>query len=216
LMSQDLNLNTSGQRQEGDLPLSPADPGPARHVSVEPNAAREESALAAWPVGENAVAVSHNLDLAEPAGEANENLTIVEDSPPELETEPSISEADEVVADEPRGPRVRLRFQRADLYLGLAVLVLAGALLWPTGPSKEPKMPMWERMLIAMGIADEPQPVTHYHGDPDLKVWVDTHTALYYCPGDELYGKSAGGYYSTQRDAQSDHFEPAERSVCVE
>jgi ribosomal protein L40E len=216
LMSQDLNLNTSGQRQEGDLPLSPADPGPARHVSVEPNAAREESALAAWPVGENAVAVSHNLDLAEPAGEANENLTIVEDSPPELETEPSISEADEVVADEPRGPRVRLRFQRADLYLGLAVLVLAGALLWPTGPSKEPKMPMWERMLIAMGIADEPQPVTHYHGDPDLKVWVDTHTALYYCPGDELYGKSVGGYYSTQRDAQSDHFEPAERSVCVE
>ena len=71
-------------------------------------------------------------------------------------------------------------------------------------------------MLVAIGIAEAPEPVVHYRGDPTLKVWVDTHTALYYCPGDELYGKSPDGHFSTQREAQTDRFEPAERSACVQ
>ena len=113
--------------------------------------------------------------------------------------------------------RVKLRFHRADLYLGMAIFVAAVALLWPSAATpQKPKLPTWERMLIAMGIAEAPQPVAHFRGDPNIKVWVDTHTALYYCPGEELYGKSLDGHYSTQREAQSDSFEPAERSVCVE
>jgi len=213
LMSQDLNLNGPSTKHEGDPPLSPADPALARHLPVGHNVVQPEPALAAWPVGENAVASQE--ESAESEDETGESLAMVEDTFPELEADSPVSDS-EIAAVEPHPPRVRLRFQRADLYLGLAVLVLAGALLWPTGTSKEPRIPVWERMLIAIGIAEEPQPVVHYHGDPDLKVWVDTHTALYYCPGDELYGKSAGGYFSTQRDAQSDRFEPAERSVCVE
>jgi ribosomal protein L40E len=223
LMSQDLNVNAT-QKNEGNLQLSPADPSLAhRDNMVERDVAPQESnepTLAAWPVGENTVAASHDvlehdLALEESDGESIESLAAVEESQPERDADSSIS-VPEVPAAGPRRPRVRLRFQRADLYLGLAVLVLAGALFWPTGRPKEPRTPMWERILVAIGIAEESQPTVHYHGDPDLKVWVDTHTALYYCPGDELYGKSAGGYYSTQRDAQSDRFEPAERSVCVE
>lgn len=224
LMSQDLNVNAT-RNHEDDLPLSPADPGLTHRHAVEHAVEQQEPALAAWPVGENTVAAGHDapvddlpaqdLSAEECDDKASKSLATVEESLPVLETDSSIPDP-EIDAMEPRGPRVRLRFQRADLYLGLAVLVLAGALLWPTGRSKEPRTPMWERILIGMGIAEEPQPAVHYHGDPDLKVWVDTHTALYYCPGDELYGKSAGGYYSTQRDAQSDRFEPAERSVCVE
>jgi ribosomal protein L40E len=110
----------------------------------------------------------------------------------------------------------RLRSQRADLYLGIAVLVAAVALVWPTTTSQTPSLNAWERILIAMGIAEASPPVVHYQGDPNVKVWVDTHTALYYCPGEELYGKSPDGHFSTQREAQSDRFEPAERSVCVE
>ncbi len=56
----------------------------------------------------------------------------------------------------------------------------------------------------------------HHSGDPNMKVWVDTHTALYYCPGDELYGQSPDGHFTTQGEAQQDRFEPAERSACVE
>ncbi len=130
---------------------------------------------------------------------------------------------DAEAAPEPGGGRLsnlrlKLRFHRADLVLGVAVVIAAVALLWPSGGGQKADLPPWERILIAMGIAEAPQqqPAVRFHGDPDLKVWVDTHTALYYCPGDELYGKSPDGHYTTQREAQADRFEPAERSVCIE
>jgi hypothetical protein len=88
--------------------------------------------------------------------------------------------------------------------------------VWPLPAQQGIKLRPWERMLVAMGIAEAPAPVQHFPGDPNIKVWVDTHTALYYCPGDELYGKSADGHFSTQHEAQSDRFKPAERRVCVE
>jgi len=111
--------------------------------------------------------------------------------------------------------RVKLRFHRADVFLALAVIVAGAALLWPTAGQSHTR-PLWERALIAMGLAEAPPAAVHFQGDPDLKVWVDTHAALYYCPGDELYGKSPNGYYTTQREAQADRFEPAERSVCIQ
>jgi len=112
---------------------------------------------------------------------------------------------------------VNLSFRRADLYLGLAVLVAATALLWPTGKPRQHSLSTWDRTLIALGVADPPPTTTaRYQGDPDIRVWVDTHAALYYCPGDEFYGKSPGGHYTTQREAQSERFEPAQRSACIQ
>lgn len=111
--------------------------------------------------------------------------------------------------------QVTLRFHRADLYLGLAVFVALFALLWPaaSAPRRRALGP-WQRALISMGIAEAPAPVMHLQGDPGVQVWVDPHTALYYCPGADPYGKTADGRFSSQRDAQLDRFEPAARSVC--
>jgi hypothetical protein len=116
-----------------------------------------------------------------------------------------------------QGGRVKLRFRRADLYLGLAIFVALVALLWPAASAERSELTPWERVLIAVGIAEAPsaQAEVHYSGDPNIKVWVDTHAALYYCPGDDLFGKSSGGYYTTQHDAQMDRFEPALRRACV-
>ena len=47
-----------------------------------------------------------------------------------------------------------------------------------------------------------------------IRVWVDLHTALYYCPDSDLYGKTSKGRFTTQRDAQLDQFEPAYRKAC--
>jgi len=55
---------------------------------------------------------------------------------------------------------------------------------------------------------------TYLHGNPDTEVWVDVHTALYHCPGSDLYGKTPDGKQSTQREAQQDQFEPANRKAC--
>ena len=114
-------------------------------------------------------------------------------------------------------PDVRqlLSRRRADLYLGIAVLVAVVALLWPTPAApQKPRLEPWQRVLVTLGIAEAPPPPVHYRGDPNIEVWVDPHTALYYCPGDEPYGKAADGRLTSQRDAQADQFEPANRAAC--
>lgn len=119
--------------------------------------------------------------------------------------------------------RHQWRVNRANFYLGgaalLLVIVLSG---WGTSPIQNsglapnpsvPQLTLFERMLVALGIAEAPaQPV--YLGNPDTPVWVDMHTALYYCPGSDLYGKTEGGKIATQRSAQMDQFEPAHRKAC--
>jgi hypothetical protein len=111
--------------------------------------------------------------------------------------------------------RVTLRFRRADLYLGTAVFVAALALLWPAAGAPQPAtLGPWERALVMLGIAEAPAPVVHLQGDPGIEVWVDPHAALYYCPGEEPYGKTPNGRLASQREAQMDRFEPASRSAC--
>jgi hypothetical protein len=111
--------------------------------------------------------------------------------------------------------RQRLNHQRANLYLGLSVLVAVLALLWPIPAAPQrPRLSPWQRVLVELGIADAPAPQIHYWGDPNIQVWVDPHTALYYCPGDEPYGKVPDGRLTSQRDAQADQFEPAYRAAC--
>jgi hypothetical protein len=114
------------------------------------------------------------------------------------------------------GWRVVLRFHRADLYLGVAVLVAVIAVLWPSAsPPHRPTLGPVQRAMVELGIAEAPAPASvHLQGDPSIEVWVDPHTALYYCPGEEHYGKTTNGRFTSQRDAQMDQFEPASRSAC--
>ena len=111
--------------------------------------------------------------------------------------------------------RVRLSFRRADLYLGLAVFVAAIAIIWPSAVPRRPSsLSAWERALVTIGIAEAPAQVVHLQGDPGVSVWVDPHTALYYCDGDDQYQHTPDGRLSSQHDAQVDRFEPAGRAPC--
>jgi hypothetical protein len=110
---------------------------------------------------------------------------------------------------------VKLRFKRADVFLGLAVFVAATALLWPAAVPRRPSaLDPWERALVMLGIAEPPEPVIHLQGDPGVNVWIDPHSALYYCPGEDQYGKTTDGRLSSQREAEMDRFEPASRTPC--
>jgi hypothetical protein len=70
-----------------------------------------------------------------------------------------------------------------------------------------------DKLLISLGLAEAPA-APEYRGNPDAQVWIDLQTALYYCPGSDLYGKTPKGRVSSQRNAQLDQFEPANRKPC--
>jgi len=92
---------------------------------------------------------------------------------------------------------VTLRLHRSDLYLERRSCCGAGAFVADGRQSTTSGAGPMDRALIALGIAEAPAPVVHLQGDPGIDVWVDPHTALYYCPGEELYGKTTDGRVST-------------------
>jgi len=122
---------------------------------------------------------------------------------------------------------------RGDIYLAIAVVLVACVIRWglwsdhsvkATGaparatatqgkPAPDAGLSVFDRMLIQLGLAEAPDPPQD-KGNPAVQVWVDTRTALYYCPGADLYGKTPQGKLTTQRAAQLDQFEPAYRKVC--
>jgi hypothetical protein len=122
--------------------------------------------------------------------------------------------------------------RRGDIYLAIAVILVACVIRWgiwsshsasgaaaPNAaaasrkPDPEADLSFFDRMLISLGLADPPE-VPEDKGNPSTQVWVDLHTALYYCPGADLYGKTSTGKFTTQREAQLDQFEPAYRKTC--
>ena len=128
------------------------------------------------------------------------------------------------------------RSRRGDFYLAIAVILMVVVIRWgiwsnhsvsATGgaavsasaarhkpPAPDADLSMFDKLLISLGLAEAPDAAPEYKGNPDTQVWVDLHTALYYCPGSDLYGKTPNGRVSSQREAQLDQFEPASRKPC--
>jgi hypothetical protein len=139
-----------------------------------------------------------------------------------------------------RTPGALVRFwrsRRGDFYLVLALILVAAVIrwgIWSESPvvatghgstvsgsasrrrqiAPDADLSAFDKLLISLGLAEAPDEAPEYKGNPDTQVWVDLHTALYYCPGSELYGKTPKGKMSSQRDAQLDQFEPAYRKAC--
>jgi GAF domain-containing protein len=125
------------------------------------------------------------------------------------------------------------RARRGDFYLAVAIILVGVVILWAilSNPSVSatgrgaansavaarrkavPELSTFDKLLVSLGLAEAPEPPP-YKGNPATQVWVDSHTALYYCPGADLYGKTPNGKFATQRDAQLDQFEPADRKAC--
>jgi putative methionine-R-sulfoxide reductase with GAF domain len=138
-----------------------------------------------------------------------------------------------------RTPSALARFwrsRRGDFYLAVAVILVVVVIRWgiwsdhsvgATGrgtavsgsanrsrqPAPDADLSAFDKLLIGLGLAEAPE-APEYRGNPYTQVWVDSHTALYYCPGSDLYGKTPQGKLTNQRDAQLDQYEPADRKAC--
>ncbi len=129
------------------------------------------------------------------------------------------------------------RARRGDFYLAVAVILMFFVIRWgmlssnsvgATGkgtaisaaanrhkpPNPNADLSLFDKLLIGLGLADPPDAPVEYKGNPNTQVWIDPHTALYYCPDSDLYGKTTKGRFASQRDAQMDQFEPASRKAC--
>ena len=51
-------------------------------------------------------------------------------------------------------------------------------------------------------------------GNPDVKVWVNTASGVYHCPGTRWYGNTKQGDYMSQAEAQKKGYRPAYGKVC--
>jgi len=51
-------------------------------------------------------------------------------------------------------------------------------------------------------------------GNPDVKVWVNTNSGVYHCPGTRWYGTTKQGVYMTQAEAQKKGNRPAYGKFC--
>jgi DNA-binding NarL/FixJ family response regulator len=94
------------------------------------------------------------------------------------------------------------------------IVITAAAVIWINFRDIiEDNFPFLRNILVQSGLQSMP-PKVYTGGNPGTKVWIDLHTALYYCPGTPLYGKTTKGRFARQEDALEDHFEPAERQAC--
>lgn len=98
-----------------------------------------------------------------------------------------------------------------DGILASVVITLAyGAFTaWPRSSNQ----PTWfQSLMVRTGVMRPHTKV--FAGAPDARVWIDVHTQLYYCSGEDLYGKTPDGEFTTQYNAQSDGFLPAFNTTC--
>lgn len=51
-------------------------------------------------------------------------------------------------------------------------------------------------------------------GNPDIKVWVNTNSGVYHCPGTRWYGNTKQGEFMSQKKAQDAGNRPAYSKVC--
>ncbi len=112
--------------------------------------------------------------------------------------------------------RVRRAGRRGATMVAVLFALLLLVVAWGSRPSPGwPGVTRFEAVLVKLGLAEVPRRATSpQRGNPDLRVWVDVHTALYYCPGSDLYGNTPGGQFETQREAQLDQFRSASGAVC--
>jgi hypothetical protein len=81
----------------------------------------------------------------------------------------------------------------------LGTLMLACTLIFAT-----PTFPVQTRSLVS----------AQGQGNPNAKVWVNTKSGVYHCPGTRWYGNTKEGKYMTQKEAQAAGYRPAYGAVC--
>lgn len=102
-------------------------------------------------------------------------------------------------------PRSRIAQRTVFLVLALTVC-LATLATWAQGAKP---LPQKYAEQISRALVSQTDP-----GNPEVRVWVNTVTGVYHCPGSRWYGKTKRGEYMSQAEAQKKGYRPAYGKVC--
>jgi hypothetical protein len=70
------------------------------------------------------------------------------------------------------------------------------------------------RAAVAQERSDQADTKKDTQGNPSTKVWVNTRSGVYHCPGTRYYGTTKNGQYATQAEAQKTGNRPAYGKYC--
>ena len=74
---------------------------------------------------------------------------------------------------------------------------------------------MWRGSCgIAADGRGEPTGCARRGSAPDVRVWVNTSSRVYHCPGTRYYGTTKNGVFLGQREADAQGFRPAGGRAC--
>jgi len=73
----------------------------------------------------------------------------------------------------------------------------------------------WVLRHTPRAVPESPAPSVPTAGNPDVKVWVNTDSQTYHCPGARWYGKTQAGEYMSQKLAREKGYRPAANRACM-
>jgi hypothetical protein len=88
----------------------------------------------------------------------------------------------------------------------LLLVLMAASMLWPQAGKMSGQTAATVPVVSSAAQADQ--------GNPDVKVWVNTASGVYHCPGTHWYGNTKRGEYMPQAEAQKKGYRPAYGKVC--
>jgi len=101
--------------------------------------------------------------------------------------------------------RRRRMWWRASAATALLVLLLGGLYA----------RHVWVLRHAAQPASQSQAPKAFDPGNPQVKVWVNTDSGTYHCPGTRWYGKTQKGEYLRQKEAQDKGYHPAASRACM-
>ena len=121
------------------------------------------------------------------------------------------------IATEPfKWPNQHWEAHRGIIFLGTSMLIFLLVLsysVWIPQRSSASNLTMFRELLSSVGLTAPPTNRVPYDY-PNVGVWVDLHTGLYYCAGAPMYGKTPGGKITPQRQARQEQYKTANGRVC--
>jgi len=96
----------------------------------------------------------------------------------------------------------------------LSIMVLLGLFAFPVFAGNTTSTQAAEQRSLATASQTALTLIADTKGNPNVKVWVNTNSGVYHCPGTRWYGNTKVGEYMTQKEAQEKGYRPAYGKFC--